>query len=137
MLAAPKHIFAQDGALTGEVGDHDEKSRFTVELTATGEGSVLPYFIVIKCSKPPGANPFDYSNMRVLYNLHKEPAFRDQAGWQLKEWNSHKTMQLNKKREVSHPPEELTHFRYYLQHEDGRVRVRGFDSGRTRHYMPD
>ena len=34
----------------------DDKSRFTVELAATGDGKMLPYFIVIKCSAPSGAS---------------------------------------------------------------------------------
>jgi len=119
--AAPKHLFAQDGARTGEVGDHDEKSRFTVELAATGEGSVLPYFIVIKCSPPSGSNPFDYSNMRVLHNLHKEPAFSERAGWKLKQWNSYTTMRRTKQGEVTNPPETVSHFRFYLEHQDGHV----------------
>ena len=118
---APNHIFAQDGSRTGEVGDHDEKSRFTVGLEATGDGSVLPYFIVIKCATPSGSNPFDYSNMRVLHNLHKEPAFSEAAGWKLKEWNSYTTMRRSKKGEVTDPPKTLCHFRFYLEHKDGHV----------------
>ena len=89
--STPKHIFAQDGALRGEVGEHDEKSRFTVELALTGDCSVLPCFIVIKCSKPSGSNPFDYSNIRVLRDLHKEPPFSEGAGVagrKLKEWET-------------------------------------------------
>ena len=77
--AAPKYIFETHGARGGEIPDHDEKSRFTVELAATGDGNILPYFIVIKCSAPSGSNPHDFGNMRVIHNLHAEPAFSEGA----------------------------------------------------------
>jgi hypothetical protein len=74
--AAPKYIFEVAGARGGEIPDHDEKSRFTVELAAAGDGNILPYFIVINSSAPSGSNPHDFSDMRVIHNLHSEPAFQ-------------------------------------------------------------
>jgi hypothetical protein len=54
--------------------------------TAHLDGNILPYFIVIKCSAPSGSNPHDFDSMRVIHNLHAEPAFSDRAGWRLKKW---------------------------------------------------
>ena len=37
--AAPKYIFEAAGARGGEIPDHEEKSQFTVELAAAGDGA--------------------------------------------------------------------------------------------------
>jgi hypothetical protein len=57
-----------------------------VELVATGDGKILPSFIIIKCSVASGDNKYDLTSMRVIHNLHKEPAFDEKAGWTLKKW---------------------------------------------------
>ena len=119
--AAPKYIFETHGARGGEIPDHDEKSRFTVELAATGDGNILPYFIVIKCSAPSGSNPHDFGNMRVIHNLHAEPAFSEDAGWTLKKWAGFKTFRRKKNGQPVQPAEEFEHVRWYLQHKDGHV----------------
>ena len=49
----PKYIFEADGARVCEIPDNDQKSRFTVELAAAGNGNILPYFIVIKKNGQP------------------------------------------------------------------------------------
>jgi len=42
--AAPKYIFEAHGARSGEIPDHDKKSRFTVEGTASS------YFLTLSLS---------------------------------------------------------------------------------------
>ena len=117
---APKSIFVPEGAARGEVPAGDEKSRFTVELAATGDGTMLPYFIVVKCSVPQGVNPYDYRNMRVVQMLQKEPFFQD--GWELKQWKGFKSKNRQKKGgKRAESIEEFEHFRHYLQHRDGHV----------------
>jgi hypothetical protein len=119
--AAPKYIFEAHGARSGEIPDHDEKSRFTVELAAAGDGNILPYFIVIKCSVPSGSNPYDFGSMRVIHNLHAEPAFNVSAGWSLKKWEGFKTTRRKKNGQPVQQEEEFEHVRWYLQHVDGHV----------------
>ena len=119
--AAPKYIFEAHGARNGEIPDHDEKSRFTVELAAAGDGNILPYFIVIKCSVPSGSNPYDFGSMRVIHNLHAEPAFNVSAGWSLKKWEGFKTTRRKKNGQPVQQEEEFEHVRWYLQHVDGHV----------------
>ena len=141
--AAPKYIFEAHGARNGEIPDHDEKSRFTVELAAAGDGTILPYFIVsrslltlvglfwdgtilpyfivIKCSVPSGSNPYDFGSMRVIHNLHTEPAFNASAGWSLKKWEDFKTTRRKKNGQPVQQQEEFEHVRWYLQHVDGHV----------------
>ena len=57
--------------------------------------------------------------MRVIHNLHKEPAFDEKAGWTLKKWGF-KTIWRTKGIPVE-PLQELEHSRWYLQHKDGHV----------------
>ena len=118
---APQYIFAVDGARSGEVPAGDEKSRFTVELAATGDGNILPAFLIIKCSVPSGDNPCDLSSMRVIHNLHAQTAFNEKAGWTLKKWEGFKTIKRKKGGIPLEPRQEVEHSRWYLQHEDGRV----------------
>jgi hypothetical protein len=119
--AAPKYIFEAHGARSCAIPDHDEKSRFTVELAAAGDGNILPYFIVIKCSVPSGSNPYDFGSMRVIHNLHTEPAFNASAGWSLKKWEGFKTTRRKKNGQPVQQGEEFEHVRLYLQHVDGHV----------------
>ena len=101
----------------------DDKSRFTVELAATGDGKMLPYFIVIKCSAPSGAsaNPYDLSGMRVIQNLHKEPFFSEREGWTLKKWEGFQSMKRKTGGKAVEHLEWVPHLRLYLQHRDSHV----------------
>ena len=92
-----------------------------VELAAAGDGNILPYFIVIKCSVPSGSNPYDFVSMRVIHNLHTEPAFNASAGWSLKKWEGSKTTRRKKNGQPVQQQEEFELVRWYLQHVDGHV----------------
>jgi len=77
--------------------------------------------IVIKCSVPSGSNPYDFGSMRVIHNLHAEPAFNVSAGWSLKKWEGFKTTRRKKNGQPVQQEEEFEHVRWYLQHVDGHV----------------
>ena len=66
---APQYIFVPEGSRSGEVPSGDDKSRFPVDLTATGDGKILPHFIVIKCSDPSGASANPYHLNLVMPSL--------------------------------------------------------------------
>ena len=78
----------------------------------------------IKCSVPSGSNPYDFGSMRVIHNLHTEPAFNESAGspgWSLKKWEGFKTTRRKKNGQPVQQAEEFEHVRWYLQHVDGHV----------------
>jgi hypothetical protein len=62
---------------------HNEKLRVTCEIAVNGEGDFLPLFVLIKHSRKAD----NETSMRVVKSLHKQEGYRDEEGWELKEWN--------------------------------------------------
>ena len=97
----------------------DEKARFTTLESGDADGGMLPSMHVIKCTVKKGAS--DFSQTRVIHNLHRETGFTESDGWKLGTWE--KTMTLQKKVQGVTESFDVTFKRPYIQHPTKQHRV--------------
>lgn len=91
--APPKNQYIPSDADRACAPESDEKARFTSLEMGFSNGKMAPSFHVIKCV---AKNADDLSATRVIHNLHTQPGFRAQEGWELHYWERTMTLQRKK-----------------------------------------
>ena len=110
--APPKNQFVPKDAEGASTPEGDEKARFTALESGDADGRMLPSMHVIKCTVKKGAS--DFSQTRVVHNLHRQSGFTESDGWNLGMWE--KTMTLQRKVKGNTETFDVTFKRPYIQH---------------------
>ena len=82
--APPKYQYIPSDASRALAPGSDEKSRFTMMLFGSAAGEMGPPWAIIRCA----AKGTDLINTRVLHNIHLQPGFIYEEGWELRLWQS-------------------------------------------------
>ena len=111
----PRHGYGPQGErLAGP--SNDDRSRMTIIVTVSADGTVLPPQFIIKCS----TELADQSNIHVINSLLKNPDFNKDNLWTMHTWSRKLLIRDNKYKDKK-KMKEVTFTRPYLKHPDGRV----------------
>eukprot|EP00961_Rhodomonas_salina_P121603 1637249-Rhodomonas_salina.1 len=103
------------GGIRGTAAHSTMKNQFTANLTGSGEGNLLPEFLIIACTvgKP------DMSRVKVIKSLHKEQGFTAEEGWEYKWWVKTLPVKQPKRKGEVDDLYVLTEFKlWYLVHKE-------------------
>jgi hypothetical protein len=88
----PKGQAVPEGADRASAAGADSKVRFTVMMSGSASGKMMPPFTIIKCS----VKGYDLSSTTVIQSLHHQLGFRAVDGWSLRQWS--RTLTLTDKK---------------------------------------